>query len=182
MKKRLLSMMVVALAVLMLVAGAAPALAQGDSEDTAGVQETRRALAIDAPDRAPVGEEVTMTVYQRGTADPVKDAGVWALTREQAEELRAEVDSIREQDAESLRDLDWESVVGIRGTFLDATNGSGQLKHSFGEAGGYLLVALKPGYYPGWKGIYIIAPRVESDGTNSSGGASTGTPTDEAAD
>jgi len=41
-----------------------------------------RALAINAPRRAEVDENITITVFQRGTNQtPVKDASVWALTR-----------------------------------------------------------------------------------------------------
>jgi len=118
-----------------------------------------KALSIEAPRSAEVGEEVTMTVYQRGTEDPVKDAGIWALTREQAEELKAELDALREASGDTRSEVDWESVVSIRGVFLGTTNGSGQLKHAFDEEGGYLLVAVKQGYFPGFSFIGIRAPQ-----------------------
>ena len=107
------------------------------------------ALAIQAPRRAPVGEAVTMTVFQRGTEDPVKDAGIWALTRENAGSLRERIAEIREENENGIRDLDWESLVSGYGFSLGTTHGNGQLKYTFTEEGGYLLIAIKQGYIPG---------------------------------
>ena len=113
------------------------------------------ALAIQAPRRAPFGESVTMTVFQRGTEDPVKDAGIWAITRENAESLRERIAELREEDENAIRELDWESLVSGYGFFLGTTHGNGQLKYAFTEEGGYLLIAIKPGYLPGRTGIAI---------------------------
>ena len=124
------------------------------------IKSLPQALAIEAPRRAEPGEKVTMTVFQRGTEDPVKDAAIWALTRENAEALKAEVEAIKEEGSLSPQEMDWESMVSVRGTRLGTTNGSGQLKHAFEEEGGYLLVALKDGYLPGRTGIAIRAPRI----------------------
>ena len=52
-----------------------------------------RALAIEAPRRALPGESVTMTVFQRGTEEPIKGANIWAFTRENAEILKERTDS-----------------------------------------------------------------------------------------
>lgn len=117
------------------------------------------ALAIDAPRMAEVGERVTITVFQRGTLEPVKDAGVWALTREQAEALKAETESIRGSGDHEAVQAALEEAVNIHGIFLDTTNGSGKVMHAFTEPGGYLLVARKPGYFPGFAPIGIRAPQ-----------------------
>ncbi len=116
------------------------------------------ALAIEAPRRATPGEAVTMTVFQRGSEDPVKDAAVWALTREEAETLKARIAEIREASDNVSRDLDWESLVSNLGIFLGTTNGSGKLRYTFEEEGRYLLIALKEGYRPGRTGIAIKTP------------------------
>jgi hypothetical protein len=107
------------------------------------------ALEIQAPKRAPSEEVVTMTVLQRGTVEPVKDAGIWAITRENAEALNAEITRLKDESASSLQELDWESLAGIYGFFLGSTKGNGQLSFTFAEEGGYLLLAIKPGYFPG---------------------------------
>jgi hypothetical protein len=107
------------------------------------------ALEIQAPKRSPSGEVVTMTVLQRGTGEPVNDAGIWALTRENAEALNAEITRLKDESAGSPQELDWESLAGIYGFFLGMTQGNGQLSVAFPEEGGYLLLAIKPGYFPG---------------------------------
>lgn len=116
------------------------------------------ALVIEAPGRAEVGERVTITVFQRGTLDPVKDAGVWALTREQAESLKAEMESIRETGDHAAVQAALEEAVSIRGIFLGTTNGSGKVIYAFTEEGGYLLLAFKQGYFSGFAHIGIRAP------------------------
>lgn len=115
-----------------------------------------RALAIDAPKRAEVEENVTIIVYQRGTEDPVKDAGVWAFTREDAESLKADMAGIRESGDQDAIDVAMESACDVYGIFLGTTNGAGTVKHAFEDAGGYLLVSVKRGYFPGFRPIAII--------------------------
>jgi hypothetical protein len=131
------------------------------------IGETFRALALEAPKRALVGEEVTMTVYGRGTTIPVEGAGVWALTRDKMESLQTEMKALREDAALSAADADYESLMSIYGVFIGRTNESGQVTHEFDETGGYLLVTVKPGYFPGWAVIRIIDPSGldNSDGT-----------------
>ncbi len=115
-----------------------------------------RALAIDAPRRAEVGENVTITVFQRGTEAPVKDAGVWALTREDAETLKADMAGIRESGDQDTIGAAVEEACDVHGIFLGTTNGAGKVKYAFEDAGGYLLVTVKRGYFPGWKPIVIV--------------------------
>jgi hypothetical protein len=122
------------------------------------IGETFRALALEAPKRALIGDEVTMTVYGRGTTIPVEGAGIWALTRDKMESVQADMKALREDAAVSAKDTDYESLMSIYGEFLGRTNESGQLTHVFDEKGGYLLVTIKPGYFPGWAIISIIAP------------------------
>ena len=99
-----------------------------------------------------------MTVFQRGTQDQVNEAGVWALIRDEAEALKQEVTSIREASANTA-EVDYESLVSVHGFFLGTTHGNGELKYTFTEEGGYLLVAVKKGYIPGFTFISIRAPQ-----------------------
>ena len=117
-----------------------------------------KALAIDAPDRARVGEDVTITVLQRGTSDPVKDAGVWAFTRENAESMKALISGVRESADSEAIDAAVEEACNVYGIFLGTTNGAGKVKYAFEKASSYLLVTFKRGYFPGWKPIVIISP------------------------
>jgi len=119
-------------------------------------EPTFKALAIEAPKRARVGDEVTMTVTDRRTTEPVPGAGVWALTRDKIGSLQADMKALREDTAVAAEDKDYESMMNIYGEFLGRTNGSGQINHVFEEKGGYLLVTVKPGYFPGWTTIHII--------------------------
>jgi hypothetical protein len=115
-----------------------------------------KALAIDAPRKAHVNENVTITVFQRGTEDPVKDAGVWAFTREDAASLKDRVASFRESGDTSEIDAAVEEACNAYGIFLGSTNGAGKVKYAFEEAGGYLLVTWKQGFFPGWKPIVVL--------------------------
>jgi len=110
---------------------------------------------------AKVGDTVPMTVFERHSGDPVQGAGIWALTREQAEALREEMTAMRESDEASLADIDWESVVSIRGILLGRTDERGKLEYAFSEAGGYALVAVKRGYILAFAFIIIREPRPE---------------------
>ena len=161
MKKKWMSvMMAVPMAFLLLTTTAVPTVAQSEDELTVDPSPVRRAaLAIRAPKAARVGEEVTMAVYQRGTQEPIGNAGVWALTRDQATILKDEMAQIRAEGEAATQDIDYESLVSVRGTLLGRTDENGQLTHTFDEAGGYLLVAVKRGYFPGFATIGIRAPQ-----------------------
>jgi len=52
-------------------------------------------------------------------------------------------------------DVDLESIVSGYGIFLGMTNGAGKVMHSFEDTGGYLLVAVKANYIPGFARIFI---------------------------
>jgi hypothetical protein len=112
-----------------------------------------RAAPIQAPRAAPVGETVTITVSDRLNQEAVKDADVWALTRDEATALREEVDALREQGT-PRGEIDFPSLVTLIGT----TNGNGQLHYAFSEPGGYLLVSVKADYLPGFARIHVITP------------------------
>jgi hypothetical protein len=126
-----------------------------------------QALSIDAPRKANTGEQVTITVSERGTQEPVKDARVWALTREQAESLKNEIAASRQSgDQATLRAL-IEDSLNSNGIFLGSTNGSGKVHYKFEKAGVYILVTYKAGYWPGLKPIAVVPDRLSvSPGIN----------------
>lgn len=121
-----------------------------------GIRESVRALGIQAPRRVPVGEKVTITVVERLTQEEVEGAGVWAITQDKIETLKAEAQALREDTSIPAEEKDYEALVGGYGFFLGETDKHGKLDYTFTEAGGYLLVAIKRGYVPGFAplGVY----------------------------
>ena len=169
MKKKWFGMVATLFALLVMVSTAVPALAQNEEGAVAPNHVSKDALAIIAQRMAPVGEEVSMTVFQRSNQGPVNDAAVWALTHQNAEALKEQIAQLREAGNGSLQDVDWESLVSPIGIFLGTTKGNGKLEHAFTQGGRYLLVAIKGGYIPGRTGIAvrnirdalaILAPRM----------------------
>ncbi len=122
------------------------------------IGEGIRALAIKAPEKAMPGEEVLMTVYQRGTEETVANAGIWAVSRENVEALKADITALREDTGVSAEEMDYESVVDLHGRFLGRTDEYGQLRYIFDAEGGYLLIAVHRGYVPGRAPIRIGNP------------------------
>jgi hypothetical protein len=120
-----------------------------------GIGNTSRALAIDAPRAARVGEPVTLTVFLRGALEPVEDAGIWALTQDEAEVLKEEMAALRQDTSISAEEKDYEALISVHGSLLGRTNDNGQLRHAFSEPGRYFLVAVKSGHHPGFTSIGI---------------------------
>jgi hypothetical protein len=115
-------------------------------------------LAIQAPARAAVGAKVDVTVVDAATKQGVKDARVWSLTRAQAEALKGQIAAMPGQTAGETANASIERQLNIKGIFLGSTNGAGKLEPqpSFSTAGGYVLVAFKPGSAAALKGIVIV--------------------------
>jgi len=158
MKRKWAGVMVTLMAILMLVSTAGPALAQSEQDGTASSQPRYKVgLAIVAPRWAPVGQEVSMRVFERLNQNPIEGAGVWALTRDEAEALKQEMTSIREASASTNQEPDYESLANVHGTLLGRTDGNGRLRYAFAEAGDYVLVTVKRGYFPGFAHIAIRA-------------------------
>jgi hypothetical protein len=74
--------MATGMALLLLALAPISALAQSDT-DAAGNSKPKLkgALAIVAPWMAPVGKEISMTVFLRENQEPFGGAGIWALDR-----------------------------------------------------------------------------------------------------
>jgi len=132
------------------------------------VRAYRPALGIKAPRLAPVGQEIAITVFDRQTKEPVEGAGVWLVSRDNGEKLKAEIATLREA-GETATEQEYEKLVSVLGEFLDFTDENGQVMHTFEEEGAYLLVAVKGAYLPGFAPIRarpirpalgIRAPRV----------------------
>ena len=156
MKKKWSGIIAAIFALLVMVSTAVPALAQNEEDETLVPNRVRmESLVILAPRMAPVGEEVSMTVFQRSTQGKVKDAAVWALTRQNADALKEQLTQLKEEGNGSLQEVEWESLVSPIGIFLGTTNGSGRLEYTFTEGGRYQLIAIKGGYFPGRTGIAI---------------------------
>jgi len=122
-----------------------------------GIREITKALGIESAKRVPPGEKFTLTVFERDTRNPVEDAGVWAVTRDKVEALQADAKALREDTSIPTEEKDYEALVKIHGIFLGKTGNNGKLDYTFEEAGGYLLVAVKRGYVPGFAPLAVIA-------------------------
>ncbi|MFC1920580.1 hypothetical protein ACFLYQ_02515 [Chloroflexota bacterium] len=128
---------------------------------TIRVGEGIKALTLKAPDKALPGEEVLMTVYQRGTVDTIDNAGIWAITRENAEAMRDELTALREDTSIPGEEKDYQSIIDSYGTFLGRTDEYGNFSYVFEIEGGYLLAAVQRGYIPGFSPIRIGNPVVQ---------------------
>ena len=93
---------------------------------TIHIREMPKALVIQAPRRAPVGQEVIMAVTQRGTEEAVEAAGIWAITRDNAEVLKEELTLLRENTEIAAEEKDYAAVVNAYGMFLGHTGENGQ--------------------------------------------------------
>lgn len=129
------------------------------------VKEIKPTLAISAWRWATTGEEVTMTVTNANEGTAVENASVWALTLEEAEALKAELEAMQESDADTSS-VDWESMVSLHGELLGITDGNGELTHAFINDGIYVLVTVKADYLPGRTAIRILEPRTDSADTS----------------
>lgn len=126
--------------------------------DTAAVA-LKGALAIEAPRRAAVGEKITIRVTERATGDAVKDAGVWAVTKEVALAIKEKVAPLKGSGDRAAVEAAVESELDLHAIKIGTTNGGGKIvNYAFEKAGGYLLLAWKPGYFPGFRPIRITRP------------------------
>ena len=114
------------------------------------VETPPKALGIDVAHRVVVGEEVTITVFDRTTGEPVEGAAVWAMPRVNSGRLKSELPKLREYGnavatIEEFKALLGDAVVGGEVALFGRTDQDGRVTHTFAEAGRYFLVAFKPG-------------------------------------
>lgn len=133
-----------------------------------------KALAVEAPEKAAVGEPVTIRVVDRGDGEPVAEARVYAL-RQQAgwgalgkgllRKLRDFGNNLLQRrgalknnpllpsgplpSAEDETGASLEDLAVNRGQDLGQTDENGELVHAFDSPGRYRIVAVKQGYIPG---------------------------------
>ena len=144
------------LALLLVAMSSIAVLAQNDeSAPTADTPSISGALAIIAPRGTTTGQEISIRVFLRADQEPFPDAGVWAMTRAEADDLRSNINSLRETDSTAAQAADYEAMVSTWGIFLGRTGVDGRVYHTFEKAGHYVLVAVKGGYHPGFIGINI---------------------------
>jgi hypothetical protein len=124
----------------LMMPSAGVALAQ--SESVAEVAPIKATLTIKSPESARAGELVRITVMERHTGRPISRAGVWSIPVEKV------TDDARDSEA-------YASLARRRGHFLGWTNQRGTVFHRFGEAGGFILVAAKDGFIPGFSKMTI---------------------------
>jgi hypothetical protein len=118
-------------------------------------RDAPRVLTIEAPGRAGVGEDVTMTVRNRVTSEPVTNAGIWAITRDQVDTVREQFSALSQDKATAAEEKDYETLIGLHGILLGQTDLNGNLTYAFQEEGIYVLVAVKQSYFPGFAAIGI---------------------------
>ncbi len=118
-----------------------------------------KALGIKAtPPRTHVDREVTLSVFDRMSNDPVEGAGIWAISRDEAATLRDEIGALRNDETTDVAEKDYETIVSLYGTFLGTTDEHGKLGATFDTAGVYILVAVKRGYVPGFTTLVVKEP------------------------
>ena len=149
MKKKWFVMMSALMALVLLFTGL-PAMAQADTDETTDVVTMPNTLVIRAPQVAYVDQEVTIGVFEQGTGAPVGGAFVFALSRDNAEAFQAEMATLREDTATDADGVDYQSLAETYGELIGITGNNGEVYHAFDEAGWYLLLAVKGGYYPGF--------------------------------
>lgn len=121
------------------------------------VLAAQKALGIKAPDKAEVGNPVTIKVFERGTSQNVTRAGVYAL-RVGDIDRSVPLEPMLQSGGANLAEAEkYAADVKSRGTFLGYTDESGQLIYTFSKVGHYLLVAIKDGYIPGFARIAITS-------------------------
>ncbi len=125
------------------------ALAQEDNTTATVRPIFKGALALVAPRVTLVDKEISLTVFSRVNQEPVAGAGIWALTKENAESLKKDIQNSR-QNGNNLAEQDFEAMVNVSGSFLGRTNATGQLTHTFTNPENCILVAFLSGYFPGF--------------------------------
>lgn len=116
---------------------------------------SQKALGIKAPDRAEVGKQVTMFVFERNNSQPVPKAAVYALRLgDVITPLPAEPTTKVEPTI--IAEVENAEVVKSKGLLIGYTDDKGTLIHSFDKTGRYVLAAIKDEYQPGFARINIL--------------------------
>ncbi len=119
---------------------------------------SRKALAIKAPDKARVGQQVTIRVFDRNDGTPVPRAGVWVV---RINSVLTETASTNDAVAEISEAEAYAELAKKRGYFIGWTDGNGKVKHQFRVPGKYVLVSVKEGYTPALARIEIVLTKTK---------------------
>lgn len=120
------------------------------------VKPVPKALGIRAPWFAWTHQDVTMTVYDRYTHDPVEGAHMWAFSWNQIDSLREAMPDISAGFDIQSNDINPEVMMNnFGGIYLGKTGNNGEIVHAFSNPGAYLLITFKDSYWPGFGGIVI---------------------------
>lgn len=117
----------------------------------------KQVLAVSTPKRALAGATVTVTVHEKGAADPVSGASVWAIPQANAPAVRAQLAQTITANKGNLPNVDWDTVLAGLTTSLGKTDASGHVTRSF-TAGRYVIIATKKGSVPAYTQINVVAP------------------------
>ncbi|MEE8353184.1 MAG: hypothetical protein V3S10_01905, partial [Dehalococcoidales bacterium] len=89
------------------------------------VEAPPKALGIDVAHKVVVGEEVTITVFDRASKEPVEGAGVWAIPRANSGRLRSGLARLREHGDAVATVAEFEALLGDA-AYLGLTDRAGQ--------------------------------------------------------
>ncbi len=132
--------------------------AQGTADTEAA--RLKGILVVQSPRQAKVEQPVTIRVIGRISRDPVEGAGVWALTRDEAKAVQEKIAGLKQSNADNATiQAAVETGLNAHGGRIGTTDANGKVSHAFPNAGGYLLVAWKPGFLPGYQTI-VVTPRL----------------------
>jgi len=102
MKKVFLGMITVLLALLVTASAVTPAFAQSELAPQKTTEDVTRApvkaLGIHAPKITLVGQEITVTAFERGTQKTVSGAGVWAIPWDRSQTLQDEINTLQSNE------------------------------------------------------------------------------------
>lgn len=144
------------LAILTLVTTPLAIMAQGQAAADASKKNFPKVhLAIVQPFGVRVGQEIQLTVFSRLHQEPVEGAGVWVLPKENINSVKQAVKDMTVQNLANVTEANCENILNASGTFLYHTDAHGKIFYKVTEAGKYVLVALKPGYLPGYSPISV---------------------------
>ena len=135
----------------------------------------QKKLHLDAPDRAVVGQQITIFVgetnYPIGVVPmpipapatqslslarftPVANASIYAVKYNEADAINKFMDSISESDSTVIEKHT--SIARATGRLLGTTNEKGQLSCALVDTGKHILIAIKDGYRPDFTRIEIV--------------------------
>jgi hypothetical protein len=145
-----------ALALLILIASPLSLLA-ANHPATLGTtrSDLQGGLAIVAPRVTNPGLAMSLTVFQRQNQTPVEGVQVWTLNRESIKSYKDLFKAYKNRGQDNTAPESLQSLLESNASLIGETNPAGKLSTTFNTAGFYILVAVKPGYIPGWQFLLV---------------------------